>query len=367
MRTAEPVDFDLGGLVRIRVLDATDDDVAVVRRQLGPMAAAPEGPADLTIRFVDELARPAAMRILGLGDVAYTESDFLVSTTRTNGRFVQIPFADVGRPCEVVCERGVDAVPLLIALVNLTVLAKGVLALHASAFTFDGTGVLVTGWSKGGKTETLLAFMRQGADYVGDEWVYLTPNRMQGVPEPIRLWAWQLAQLPEYRASLSGSQRRRLTLFGVAAAAATAAGDRLRGSSGRTWRRAAAILERQRNVQVPPHRLFGDSRCVLEGNPDRVVLVSSHTSPEVTLDRVDPTHVAERMAFSLAEERSVLDAWYRRFRFAFPHAASPVIEDAPERERELLHRVLAGKDTFLLRHPYPPDVSTLFDALAGVL
>lgn len=70
--------------------------------------------------------------------------------------------------------------PLLIALVNATALSKGVLPLHASAVTFEGTGPLVAGWSKGGKTEALLSFMRRGALYVGDEWVYLSADRIHG-------------------------------------------------------------------------------------------------------------------------------------------------------------------------------------------
>jgi len=54
-------------------------------------------------------------------------------------------------------------VPHLLAVINLTALAKGVLPLHASAFTYRGLGVLATGWAKGGKTETLLEFAWLGA------------------------------------------------------------------------------------------------------------------------------------------------------------------------------------------------------------
>ena len=80
--------------------------------------------------------------------------------------------------------------PHLVALVNVTALAKGVLPLHATAFTAGSTGVLVVGWSKGGKTETLLGCMAAGAEYVGDEWVYLTDDgQMLGLPEPIRVWS----------------------------------------------------------------------------------------------------------------------------------------------------------------------------------
>jgi hypothetical protein len=52
---------------------------------------------------------------------------------------------------------------LLISILNLTMLAKGFLPMHASAFTYKNTGVVATGWAKGGKTETLFAFMANGA------------------------------------------------------------------------------------------------------------------------------------------------------------------------------------------------------------
>ena len=67
------------------------------------------------------------------------------------------PGADVGGPCELRCEHGVGRVPHLVALVNLAVLARGGVALHASAFARDGSATVATGWSKGGKTEALLA------------------------------------------------------------------------------------------------------------------------------------------------------------------------------------------------------------------
>ena len=62
---------------------------------------------------------------------------------------VLLPLERAGAGCEIVAERGLAAVPHLVALVNLCALAKGALALHASAFTWNGTGVLATGWAKG--------------------------------------------------------------------------------------------------------------------------------------------------------------------------------------------------------------------------
>ncbi|MGH9034322.1 MAG: hypothetical protein ACRD0O_01040, partial [Acidimicrobiia bacterium] len=188
------VDFDLHGLARVRLLDAEAADVSAVRRQLGPIEADVAGEADITVRFVDRLPTRGRTVLLGAREAAFTDDAFLVLRSKHKARArVSVPMADVGRPgCELVCERGLPAVPLLIPIVNLTVLGKGALPLHAGAFLHRGTGVVCTGWSKGGKTETLLAFTRRGATYVGDEWVYLDGDgsAMHGIPEPLRLWDW---------------------------------------------------------------------------------------------------------------------------------------------------------------------------------
>src|SRR3990172_3169438 len=91
-------------------------------------------------------------------------------------------------------------------------LARGALPLHASAFLWNGTGALATGWAKGEKTEALLAFLTEGATYVGDEWVYLAGDgaRVFGIPEPIRIWDWQLEHVPWLGRRLPRGERARL-------------------------------------------------------------------------------------------------------------------------------------------------------------
>ena len=85
-------------------------------------------------------------------------------------------------------------IPLLISIINLTALKKHrCVPIHASAFVYKGTGVVVTGWIKSGKSEALLAFSQHGATYVGGEWVLLDPDgeTMYGLPGTFRMWDWQ--------------------------------------------------------------------------------------------------------------------------------------------------------------------------------
>lgn len=356
-------DFDLHGVVGVRLVNATHDDVATVRKQLGPLDATLAREPDITVRFVDEL-RSAPLSFVGVGDSGFAGDSFFLlgGRGRTQGRAC-IPLDHVGGAIEIVCERRLPAVPLLLAIVNMTALAKGTLPLHATAFTSRSTGVLVTGWSKGGKTEALLGCMMAGADYVGDEWVYLTEDGgMLGVPEPIRIWYWQFDQLAHLWRERTMRQRGRLTAWdGLAGLAARGARTRLPGSA--LLRKAAPALARQANLQVPPDELFGADKVALRGQLDVVVLVMSQESQEMTTRPASPEEVAERMRASLEEERAQLMTYYRHFRYAFPGRVSPVLETAGALEAKLLEARLRDRPCVAVSHPYPCDIRVFADSV----
>ncbi len=365
------VDYDLHGIVGIRLVDAAPADTAAVDRQLGPIQRPLQRLPDITIRFVDRLQLSGRVRLLGLDEAAFTDDSFLVlrSKHKTRAR-VQIPMAQIGNACEIVCERGVAAVPFLIPIVNLTALGNGALPLHAAAFNTGGTGVLVTGWSKGGKTETLLAFMARGARYVGDEWVYIDARgeRMGGIPEPIRVWDWHLRQMPHLRAAVRRADRARLlalrSALGLEAALSRAPGRNL--FPARLLRRARPLLQRQACVDMHPRRLFGE-RLDLSGNLDRVVFAASHERTDIVARHIDPREIAARMVFSLQYERLPFMACYHAFRFAFPAARNPIVEAAEELQRDRLQRLFATKPCFTLEHPYPVSIPALHDTLEPLL
>jgi hypothetical protein len=369
-QAAPAVDFDLHGLVRVRLLDARPADVQTVTRQLGPMQAPVAGSPDLTVRFVDRLDRAGPVTYVTWPEAGFVGEDFLV--LRGKGNTVgaaALPLDRIGGGIEIVCERTLGPVPHLLAVLNLTALGKGVLPLHASAFEYEGSGVLVTGWAKGGKTETLLAFMARGARYIGDEWVYLTTDgRMYGVPEPIRLWRWQLRQLPGVLAAARPVDRARLGgLDALARGSDRAARAVPAGPPAAILRRLAPLLRRQVYLQIPPAELFGADALALRGRLDRVVLAVSTEDPQVRARPVAGGEVARRMAASLAEERAAFLASYRQFRFAFPDRRSDLVDSAPELERRLLETILGARDAVLLQHPYPPDLDSLVPpVLAGI-
>lgn len=363
------IDFDLHGFVGVRLLDAFHYDVKVVVKQLGPIQKSLDREPDILIRFVDELPTSSRIRYIGLNDAGFTDDAFLVLRSKHKSRSaVQIAFDQIGEKCEITCERGLPAIPLLIAIVNLTALSKGVLPMHASAFTYKYKGVLATGWAKGGKTETLLAFMEQGAQYVGDEWVYLSGDgqRMYGIPEPIRIWDWHLKGAPIYQAKVERADQVRLRGLNMLVNTmdkAISSGVGERTAPAKLMRRISPILRRQLYVQMPPGKLFGRQFCSLEGSPDIVFFLASHDSDEMVVQPMRTDEIARRMVFSLQQESMEFFSYYQKFRFAFPEASNALIEKAEEIQRGLLLKTLADKEAYAVFHPYPVPIPALYETI----
>jgi hypothetical protein len=140
--------------------------------------------------------------------------------------------------------------------------------------------------------------------------------------------------------------------------------SRGRSALARFARRAQPLVDKQRWVQIPPRATFGEERCVREGAPRKLFFVASHESPEIVVRPADPLAIARRMVFSLAEERSELLSLYRKFRFAFPQARNPLLDECEARERALLERALASLEAYEVLHPYPVSIPALYRAMA---
>ena len=72
------VDYDVHGLVGVRLLGAGPRETAAVDRQLGPSRRSLEREPDITVRFVDRLELHGPVRLIGLHDAGYTDDAFLV-------------------------------------------------------------------------------------------------------------------------------------------------------------------------------------------------------------------------------------------------------------------------------------------------
>ncbi|MGH7493003.1 MAG: hypothetical protein ACREOO_11480 [bacterium] len=363
---ANKIDYDVHGRVGIRLLDPTPGDAEAVARQLGPLQRPLLREPDIIVRFVNHLPI-SGLRHLTLHENGFTDDGFFVLRSSKKAAKVKIAFDQIGKQCEIVCESGLRAVPLLLAILNLTMLAKDCVALHASGFVYNGTGIVVTGWAKGGKTETLLSFAAHGARYVGDEWILLSGDgqNMYGIPEVIRLWDWHLENLPDVRRQV---KRESLLLF-KAIHGLDRFQQNLNGRLGKAFparllREAMPAIKRQLNVRVDPKIIFGDRFGPFAAKPEKIFLGLSHASPETVVEPIDPGLIAKRMVASIRFEQLPFMEHYLAFKFAFPDRKNEFLEHLPELQYKLLSRALAGKEAYVVRHPYPVSFRDLYASMS---
>lgn len=361
------VDVDLHGVVGIRLINPTDRDLVGVTKQMDFCRGSLDREPDITVRFERALSA-SSLTYLGVNSTAFAEQDFYLLDRRSGQVAARIPFNEVGQPCEIVCRSGQGSVPMLTDLVRLAFLRKGYVSLHGAAFLYNGKGILVAGWSKGGKTETLVSFANHGAHYVADEWVLLAGNgqKMLGLPIPITLWDWHLKQVVP--GLLPGMSREKKIVFGsirmLEALHHLFGRGRLRhflpvDALGRLL----PILRTALNVREAPQALFEDRCCYQGAVVDKVFLVMSYSEPHIVVAPCDSMEIARRMAHSNEYEEAPLEQYYRAYRFAFPDRRNPYLESAPELRRSLLFRALEGKEAYHVLHPYPVSFDELFSHL----
>lgn len=361
------VDLSLHGVVRVRLVDPTPDNLAGVLGDTGLERASYDEEPHVTVRFVERL-EVGVVELLGAEAGAAPEGYLHLPPPHWSGGRSLLPLTEVGGSCTLVCERSVRRVPLLIEVLNLTAGVLGLLPLHGAAFvTRDGVGWVAAGWSKGGKTETLLAVAGRGAHVVGDEWVYLRDDRALGSTHRMRLWDWQIAQLPEIEARLPAGQRRRRRVIDLVTRMHTAAPRQVRPTLPyRALSMLMPTVAAQSGVYVEPGEVFPAGALLPSCAVDRLLLVLSTTDGRVRTDPVDPLEVARRMAASLDYERRDLTEALVRYRFAMPDARNPWLESVQEREAALLRAAFAGRPAWSLRHPYPVALQELAGAVEAL-
>jgi hypothetical protein len=362
------VDFDIHGLVGVRLVAPSPANVAAVTAQIGPPSSRLLRRPDIVVRYGDRLSA-GPVRYVDLGKTASSEAGFIVFPEGDGEGKVSIPFEQIGSDCEILCERRVGWIPLLISIINLTALKKHrCVPIHASAFVHEGVGVLVTGWVKSGKSEALLAFSQYGATFVAGEWVLLSSdgNTMYGLPGTFRMWEWQRRELSHLQ-PIEGNRRIFRLIHFLDAVQRALPETLLRFGPLKLLREGMPALRRQLNFRVEPKAIFGDRCHHLIGHPDKIFIGMVHSDERVLIEPAEPATVADQLACAMEFELTSLMSHYRAFKFAFPGMRNEFLEKVPDVLRDALQEALATKEIYRLHHPYPASFHVLYQAMQKVL
>lgn len=351
------VDLEIHGVALVRFVDAPEALARKLQDRLTPVLTRRglDHP-DIVVEFPEEI-RPDTVHYVGRDFAAFSRRHFYLLDRTTGATLAEIPFGSVGTDTIVVrCSRDASSVPLLFDLLRVVMLAKGWISFHASAVEMDGTGIVLGGWPRGGKTGAMLALVDRGAHFVGDEWIFLSGDgrRMLGLPTSVAVSEWQLEDLPGL-VPTPGLQRR----FMFWLIHRMDSGHRLLAGRGlektfvaKSLGKGLPYLRGQLKVSRSPQSLFGPDRCVFEGQPEKFFLLTGHDRPEIHIEPCEPETVARRMAMANRYEEKKLFDCYGAYRFAFPDSRSELLELSVDRQAEMLSGALSDTETFLVSHPY---------------
>src|SRR5215467_100108 len=360
------IDFDIHDVVRIRLIDPSPEDLEAASNLFGRPSRRALSDPDVTVRFVENLS-VRGIRFLGSEQHGFTDEGFFLLQEGTRQVKARIPFDQIGGPCEIVCKSHHGSLPLLLPIVSLAALKRECVPVHASAVVYNGVGILMAGWAHCGKTAALLRFASKGAEFVGEEWVLLNGNsqRMHGLVRPFELSYRHVANLPQVSNSVSLSKRWAFHGVGILNGLRRIIfGERPRNSPVfQGLRRATAAIEDRLRPAIEPSAIFGD-RIRFGGTPaDKIFLFVSHEDHRIDVEPIAPFEMARRLTFLVQHELTPLLRHYGAYRFAFPSQKNDLIENAAEYSLEILARALHGKETCLVRLPYPHVFPELFNTI----
>ncbi|MCB1179086.1 MAG: hypothetical protein H6627_07720 [Calditrichae bacterium] len=357
------IDYDIHGIVGIRLINPTQTDADFIDDKLNKFRKNLERDPDIVFSFKENLDL-GPFNYLGL-DALFTEDSFYAVSKKENLK-IKIPFDTIGDKSEFIVESGSYDIPWLFDIINLTFLKKKFIPMHSTAFMMNNSGIMVIGWSKGGKTESLMAFANHNAHYVGDEWIMLSGDgsKMYGIPVPICLWEWQFEHIPKLLPKI-GIQRKILFkgihfLNYIHKLIKKSALERSFIAS--IFNKALPPFNKQLNIRVTPEKIFQE-RQKSSANLDKIILSFSHNSHDYKLIESDYKELAKHAFYSNTYEQSEFLNMYRAYKFAFPEGKNDFLENINEFQYSLIMEAFKNKETYKFFHPYPLKFEDMYSHL----
>lgn len=355
------VDFNLHGIVGIRLINPSDSDVKIIRKKFEIVPENLTNNPDLVITYVNEFEL-SDLTFIGLNTAGYNKDGFFILSNGKDDVKIKIPFEDIGlKQVKIICESGSPDIPLLNHIINFIFLSKNLLPLHSTSFEYNGLGALVLGWAKGGKTESLFSFIKNGAKFVSDEVSLVSDDGTEilGLKIPLCIWDWQFKEIPDLMPKISLKNKLLFKSIHI-----------LDGMNKRfhigLLDKAMPLLKTQLNIKTLPSKIFNSNTILSKTSLDIIVLVMSHDSDKIIVEPTTPEEIIDRMISSQEYERDYFLKYYNIFKFAFPNLHNEFLENINDLQYSLMKKALGNKKAFIVKHPYPVSFDKLFNKMETI-
>lgn len=355
-------DFNLFNIIRIQLVNPDKKHIDFITDLTGVQPSNCEGVPDIKIIYQEKIS---AKKITLIGmNAGFDEANFYLLLRNGHTSKAIIPLDKVGENCEIICENEIVNIPLLNYIILLSFLKKNWVAVHSSAFVFDGKGTLILSWSNGGKTSTLLSFLKNGAEFVSDEWTIISENgkSLQGLPTKLSIWKWYFKEIKNILPKIKIQQKINFNLIHLFLKM-NDVGKKCGFQNLEFIKivdRVAIRLKNNLRIHVHPKNLRNIKIVKGEAQLDLVLFTVSSLDGFLGIQKIAAHEVIERMVQSNKQEYDDLLHHYTMFRFAFPNRRNNLLDTFEEMHRKILTSCFFGKEIYKIIHPYPVPIDKLY-------
>ena len=291
--------------------------------------------------------------LLGPGrDQSKSRPICILETTPDQEQKIAVDFDTFGPGCRLRCAAHATAADVL-PWINLLLPSAEIVSLHASAFTWQSEGVVITGNAGSGKTGALLAAIDQGAGAVGDECIWMEREAgLRGIFTQMEIRAAYFRELPYLKGEVSTAARYRVLLY-----------DLLRMSSSPIVPWLSRKFANRARARVEPHIV---RRHLAAGaRVDRLFVSVVEPGSGIRVNAADIADIVPLLVDIQSVEFSRQFDRYSRYLENSGSKPNEWMDSLPKRLENQFEVLLRNTATYIVEHPPYPRARDLFGALAS--
>ena len=252
--------------------------------------------------------------------------------------------------CTLNCNSDTSAVKLL-PWINILLPSAQSISMHASAFSWNGEGVVVTGDAGSGKTGVLLAAIHQGAKAIGDECLWLDHKAaLRGLFVEMEIRADYFRELPYLQNEVSS-----ITLYSVYLC--DLIGRWIKPFFPNLSRKFAGRARAHLEPDIVKRHLAEDARL------DRLFVSEVHEGSDIQVLPADLSEIIPRLVKIQCTEFARQQEQYLRFRDESATRHNEWMGNLAERLEKLFSDILQSCRCYIVKRPPRCRAEDLFGAL----
>lgn len=261
-----------------------------------------------------------------------------------------IDFENFSPGCKLKCHPDTPISELL-PLINILLPATRSVSMHASAFTWKGRGIAITGNAGSGKTGALLAAINRGAGSIGDECLWLDRKAgLRGILVDMEIRSDYFYELPNLKKEVSAITLSEVYLYDLIGRCISHFLPKL---SRKFKGRARAHL----HPDIVKRHLDPDARI------DRLFISEVYTGANINVSRTSLSEIIPRLMQIQRTEFARQYELYQRFRDDSAGQRNEWMETLDRRMEELFNEALQNTQTYIIERPASITANALFNAI----